>query len=302
MQKACVLITGGSGFIGSHLLPYLLARDYAVVGLTRQKNKRSNHPDLTWIQHLDELKTDRIDYVINLAGESIGQGRWTEKRKQQLMKSRVETTQQLYRYLEKRQIFPKRIISGSAVGYYGIDLTEQWLETYTEQSAPQSIFMSELCQLWEQAALSFTQQKTKIIRLGIVFGKNGGILPRMLFPIKLNLVGRIGHGQQPVVWVHVQDVLRAIEFLMLNETEAQIFNLVSPEKVSQAQFVKTAAQVLKRKPVFFLPAFVLLWMLGEQSQLVLNGQYVTSIALQEAGFEFKYPTLNSALEEILVNH
>ena len=302
MQKACVLITGGSGFIGSHLLPYLLARDYAVVGLTRQKNKRSNHPDLTWIQHLDELKTDRIDYVINLAGESIGQGRWTAKRKQQLMKSRVETTQQLYRYLEKRQIFPKRIISGSAVGYYGIDPTEQWLETYTEQSAPQSIFMSELCQLWEQAALSFTQQRTKIIRLGIVFGKNGGILPSMLFPIKLNLVGQIGHGRQPVVWVHVQDVLRAIEFLMLNETEAQIFNLVSPEKVSQAQFVKTAAQVLKRKPVFFLPAFVLRWMLGEQSQLVLNGQYVASIALQEAGFEFKYPTLNSALEEILVNH
>jgi uncharacterized protein (TIGR01777 family) len=302
MQKACVLITGGSGFIGSHLLPYLLARDYAVVGLTRQKNKRSNHPDLTWIQHLDELKTDRIDYVINLAGESIGQGRWTAKRKQQLMKSRVETTQQLYRYLEKRQIFPKRIISGSAVGYYGIDPTEQWLETYTEQSAPQSIFMSELCQLWEQAALSFTQQKTKIIRLGIVFGKNGGILPRMLFPIKLNLVGRIGHGRQPVVWVHVQDVLNAIEFLMLNETEAQIFNVVSPEKVSQAQFVKTAAQVLKRKPVFFLPAFVLRWMLGEQSQLVLNGQYVASIALQEAGFEFKYPTLNSALEELLVNH
>lgn len=302
MQKACVLITGGSGFIGSHLLPYLLVRDYAVVGLTRQKNKRSNHPDLTWIQHLDELKTDRIDYVINLAGESIGQGRWTAKRKQQLMKSRVETTQQLYRYLEKRQIFPKRIISGSAVGYYGIDPTEQWLETYTEQSAPQSIFMSELCQLWEQAALSFTQQKTKIIRLGIVFGKNGGILPRMLFPIKLNLVGRIGHGRQPVVWVHVQDVLNAIEFLMLNETEAQIFNLVSPEKVSQAQFVKTAAQVLKRKPVFFLPAFILRWMLGEQSQLVLNGQYVASIALQEAGFEFKYPTLNSALEDILVNH
>jgi len=302
MQKACVLITGGSGFIGSHLLPYLLARDYAVVGLTRQKNKRSNHPDLSWIQHLDELKTDRIDYVINLAGESIGQGRWTAKRKQQLIDSRVETTHQLYRYLEKRQIFPKRIISGSAVGYYGIDPTEQWSTLCTEQSAPQAIFMSELCQLWEQAALSFSQQKTKIIRLGIVFGKHGGILPRMLLPIKLNLAGKIGHGRQPVVWVHVQDVLRAIEFLMLNETEAQIFNVVSPERGTQAQFVKTAAQVLKRKPLFSLPAFVLRWMWGEQSQLVLNGQYVVSKALQEVGFEFHYPTLKMALEDILVSH
>ncbi|MGE8558099.1 MAG: TIGR01777 family oxidoreductase [Acinetobacter sp.] len=302
MQKACVLITGGSGFIGSHLLPYLLARDYAVVGLTRQKNKRSNHPDLSWIQHLDELKTDRIDYVINLAGESIGQGRWTAKRKQQLIDSRVETTHQLYRYLEKRQIFPKRIISGSAVGYYGIDPTEQWSTLCTEQSAPQAIFMSELCQLWEQAALSFSQQKTKIIRLGIVFGKHGGILPRMLLPIKLNLAGKIGHGRQPVVWVHVQDVLRAIEFLMLNETEAQIFNVVSPERGTQAQFVKTAAQVLKRKPLFSLPAFVLRWMWGEQSQLVLNGQYVVSKALKEAGFEFHYPTLKMALEDILVSH
>ena len=301
MQKACVLITGGSGFIGSHLLPYLLARDYAVIGLTRQKNKISRHPDLTWIQHLEELKTDRIDYVINFAGESIAQARWTANRKQQLIESRVETTHQLYRYLEKRQIFPKRIISGSAVGYYGIDQTEQWSTICTEQSMPQAIFMSELCQLWEHAALSFAQQQTRIIRLGIVFGRNGGILPRMLLPIKFNLVGRIGHGRQPVVWVHIQDVLRAIEFLMLHETSAQIFNVVAPEKVSQGLFAKTAAQMLKRKPFFCLPSFVLQWMLGEQSQLVLNGQYVSSKALREAGFEFKYPTLKSALQDILVS-
>ncbi len=299
MQKACVLITGASGFIGSHLIAYLLARDYAVVGLTRQKNKLSRHPSLTWIQQLDELKTDRIDYVINLAGENIGKARWTAKRKQQLIQSRVETTQQLYRYLEKRQIFPKRIISGSAVGYYGIDPTEQWAEVCTEQSAPQSIFMSELCQLWEHAALSFKLQNTKIVRFGIVFANNGGILPQMLLPIKLNMVGRIGHGRQPVVWVHIQDVLRAIEFLMTKETTAQTFNVVCPEKMTQAQFAQIAAQQLKRKPLFCLPAFVLQSLLGEQSQLVLNGQYVQPKALPEGGFEFKYPTLKLALEDIL---
>lgn len=299
MQKACVLITGASGFIGSHLIAYLLARDYAVVGLTRQKDKLFRHPSLIWIQQLDELKTDRIDYVINLAGENIGKARWTAKRKQQLIQSRVETTQKLYRYLEKRQIFPKRIISGSAVGYYGIDPTEQWTEVCTEQSAPQSIFMSELCQLWEHAALSFQSQQTKIVRFGIVFANNGGILPQMLLPIKLNLVGRIGQGRQPVVWVHIQDVLRAIEFLMTKETAAQIFNVVCPEKMTQAQFAYIAAQQLKRKPCLSLPAFVLKGMLGEQSQLVLNGQYVQPKALQDVGFEFKYPTLKQALEDIL---
>lgn len=299
MQKACVLITGASGFIGSHLIAYLLARDYAVVGLTRQKDKLSRHPSLIWIQQLDELKTDHIDYVINLAGENIGKARWTAKRKQQLIQSRVETTQQLYRYLEKRQIFPKRIISGSAVGYYGIDPTEQWTAVCTEQSAPQSIFMSELCQRWEHAALSFQSQQTKIVRFGIVFANNGGILPQMLLPIKLNMVGRIGHGRQPVVWVHIQDVLRAIEFLMTKETTAQTFNVVCPEKMTQAQFVHIAAQQLKRKPFFCLPTFVLKAVLGEQSQLVLNGQHVQPKALQDVGFEFKYPTLKQALEDIL---
>jgi len=299
MLKENVLVTGASGFIGSHLLPYLLSRDYAVIGLTRQKNKISNHPDLSWVQSLEDLKTDRIDYVINLAGENIGQSRWTATRKQQLIQSRVEVTHQLYRYLEKRQIFPKRIISGSAVGYYGIDPSEQWSTMCTEQSAPQSIFMSELCQLWEQAALSFQQQNTKIVRFGIVFAKKGGILPRMLLPIKLNIVGRIGHGRQPVVWVHVQDVLRAIEFLMSKETGSQIFNVVCPEKMTQGQFAQTAAQQLHRKPLCCLPAFVLKGMLGEQSQLVLNGQYVQPKALQELGFEFKYPTLKLALADIL---
>ena len=299
MQKPCVLVTGASGFIGSNLLPYLLARDYSVIGLTRQNNKISNHPSLTWVQHLDELKTDRIDYVINLAGENIGKGRWTAKRKQQLISSRVEMTHQLYGYLEKRKIFPKRIISGSAVGYYGIDETEQWSNVCTEQSAAQSTFMSELCQLWEQAALSFPRQDTKIVRFGIVFAKRGGILPQMLLPIKMNLVGKIGHGRQPVVWVHIQDVLRAIEFLMLNDTNNQIFNVVCPEKMTQSQFAHSAAQQLHRKPWFCLPRFVLRWMLGEQALLVLNGQYVQPKALLDAGFEFQYPSLKMALADIL---
>ena len=299
MQKERVLVTGASGFIGSNLLNYLLEKDYEVIGLSRQKNLSKIHPHLIWIQTLDELKHDRIDYVVNLAGESIAQGRWTDARKQKLIASRVEMTTMLYQYLAKRNIKPKCIISGSAVGYYGIDPTEQWTERCTEQSPPQSIFMSELCQKWEQSARQDTMQNTKIIRLGVVFGRGAGILSQMLFPIKMNLCARIGSGRQPVVWVHIQDVLRAIEFLMLHETTEQVFNVVSPEKVTQSAFAQTAAQILKRKPLLSLPAFVLKLLLGEQSQLVLNGQFVRPQALSNQGFEFKYPTLKEALLHLI---
>lgn len=299
MNKPLVLITGASGFIGSTLTTYLLEKDYQVVGLSRQKDKLAKHPNMQWIQHFDELKTDQIDYVINLAGESIGAGRWTDKRKQKLIHSRVDTTEQLYEYLSRRNIYPKRIISGSAVGFYGIDPHEQWTQICDEQSASQAIFMSELCQKWEAVTAKYPQQKTKIIRLAVVFGHNGGILPQMLFPIKMNLVNKIGHGRQPCVWVHMQDVINAIEFLMLNETEVNTFNVVAPEKVDQKTFAATASTLLKKKPLLNLPSSVMKCMLGEQSQLVLNGQYVQPKALLDAGFEFQFPNLESTLKDLI---
>lgn len=299
MNKPLVLVTGASGFIGSQLISYLLKQNYAVVGLTRQKNKIAKHPAMQWIQDLEELKTDQIDYVINLAGESIGQGRWTKQRKQKLIQSRVETTERLYRYLNKRQVFPKRIISGSAVGFYGIDPSEQWLERCDENAPSQAIFMSELCQKWEAVTEQFPEQKTKIIRLGVVFGRGGGILPQMLLPIKMNLVKNIGQGRQPCVWVHIQDVIGAIEFLMLKDSAEQIFNVVAPEQVNQKTFASVASLKLKKKPWFNLPSAVMKCMLGEQSQLILNGQYVKPKALQEAGFAFKFPTLKQALDDLI---
>ncbi len=299
MHKERVLITGASGFIGTRLTEYLLSQDFAVIGLSRNKERVSRHPDMLWISQLDELKSDQIDYVINLAGENIGQGRWTAARKQQLIQSRVQATENLYRYLALRRITPKCIISGSAVGYYGIDAAEQWKTVCTEDSPPQNIFQSELCQQWELAARQFPNQNTKIIRLGIVLSGKGGILPQMLRPIRANIAGKIGHGRQPVVWVHIRDVLQAVEFLMNKRPAAAVFNLTAPEQVSQAEFAVLAARQLHKKPLLQVPAWLMKCMLGEQSQLILNGQYVQPCALQEAGFQFKFSTLKEALADLL---
>ena len=301
MQKLTVLVTGASGFIGSHLLPFLLERQYKVIALTRQKNKVSDHPDLTWVNDFEQMSSQKIDYVINLAGENIGNGRWTDFRKDLLIYSRVNLTLALYQWLEKHGIRPKCIISGSAIGYYGIDPQEQWTAICDENTPPQTIFMSELCQAWEQTALKFTQQNTKIIRLGVVFG-NGGILPQMLLPIRLNAVGNIGSGRQPIVWIHIQDVLNAMVFLLQSKNKQKVYNLVAPEQLSQQEFVQVAGQILKRKPFIPMPKCVFELALGEQSQLILNGQYVTPQALFKHGFKFQYPNLEQALTEILLDH
>lgn len=301
MKKMTVLVTGASGFIGSHLLPFLLKNNFQVIALTRQKNQASHHSDLTWVNHFDEITSNEIDYVINLAGENIGQKRWTDQRKKQLIQSRVVMTEKLYHWLQQKSIFPKCIISGSAIGYYGIDPQEKWTTSCDENTQPQAIFMSELCQAWEQTALKFTQQNTKIIRLAVVFG-DGGILPQMLLPIRLNMIAKIGSGKQPVVWIHIQDVLRAIIFLLQLDSHQKVYNLVAPEQINQQAFTDVAARVLKRKPFITMPKCVFELALGEQSQLILNGQYVIPQALCSHGFKFQYPNLEQALTGILLGH
>lgn len=294
-----ILMTGASGFIGQYLVTHFLEQGYFIYALTRQINKISTHPKLNWVNEFAEIPEVPVQYVINLAGESIGRQRWSAIRKQQLFDSRIETTRALYAFLAQRKLQPEKIISGSAIGYYGIDPEERWEYLCSEDYPAQPIFISELCQQWEAEALSDAQQNTVIIRLGVVLAKNAPVLKQMLFPIKLNLFGKLGHGTQPFVWIHIQDVLAAIDFILKSNHSTCIYNVVAPSHDSQATFVQAASQILDKAPFLNLPSGILNLVLGEQAQLVLNGQYVTPKALLAQNFQFKFYTLEAALNDLL---
>ncbi|MBN3859025.1 TIGR01777 family protein [Neisseriaceae bacterium PsAf] len=296
MSKA-LLLTGASGYIGQNIIQHLQTKDYFIIGLTRDKNNKASFTNTQWIENLNEIRESSIDYVINLAGKPIADS-WSKKGKQKIIDSRVQTTKALYQWLENNNIRPKKIISGSAIGYYGIDTSETWNEICIETSPPQAIFMSELCQLWEQEALSYPNQNTVIIRLGVVFSKDAKALKAMLLPIKLNTVGRIASGKQPITWIHLKDVLNAIDFLLENNDRHTIYNLTTPELISQQEFVQISAQLLHRKPFLFLPQCVCNLLLGEKAQLITNGQYVKPQALLEEGFNFEFAKLEFALKNL----
>lgn len=297
--RSTILITGATGFIGQHLLKRWTDAGHRILAYTRRNSLKGLDPNVTWFQDFATLSPEAIDYVVNLAGENIGAARWSDKRKQQLIDSRIHTTTILRDWLLQHGIHPKCIVSASAIGFYGIDDTEQWTQRCDETADSQNIFVSELCQQWEAVWTQAPHLNLKIMRLGIVLGANGGILPQMLLPIKLNAVGKIGHGRQPIAWVHLADVMQAIEFLWRDTSSQRVFNVVAPELTTQAQFAKTASRILGRVPFLPAPAWLFQLALGEQSQLILNGQFVVPKALEAAGFQFQYPTLQSALAQIL---
>ena len=216
--------------------------------------------------------------------------------------SRVGTTQALLAWAKQQAQPPQRLINGSAIGYYGIDETQQWQQVCDESSPPQPVFMSQLCQQWEDAADAFKQLNTQVVklRLGVVLGQGGGVLPAMIKPIQLAKVGKVGSGQQPLVWVHIDDVVAVVLWLMAQpHWHSEVYNVVAPQITSQADFVNTACHVLKTRAPLRMPATVLRLILGEQSELVLNGQKVAPKNLIEQGYGFQYADLSHALVDLL---
>ncbi len=298
------VVTGGTGFIGTRLVETLLADGHDITVVSRQPSNvvvgskmHQAQLETTTIDNICKLMKP-VDGVVNLAGAPIVDKRWTESRKQQLRESRIDFTQTLITNLEQAGARPAVFISGSAIGYYGSHDHDLPLN---EQATVTKGFTHDLCRDWENVALGAEKRlgsRVCLIRTGVVIGK-GGALQKMLPPFRFGLGGPIGDGRQWMSWLHLDDEVSAIRFLLSHNTLNGPFNLTAPGSVTNQEFSDTLGAVLGKPAKLRVPHFMMRLMLGEASELLLEGQRVYPEKLLKAGFIFKYPDLSTALRVVL---
>jgi uncharacterized protein len=299
-ERKVILVSGGTGFIGNHLIRKLLARGEQVIVLTRNPDRALNRfgPHVKIVTATAEIQSaDRIDAIINLAGEPILGRPWTQKRRQQLIASRVNTTRALTELCTRLARPPDVFISASAIGYYGIHQDD----VLDENSPPQRIFQSRLCQEWETAAQAAEATVARVarLRIGMVLGSDGGALPQLVRPVRFGVGAILGSGKQWVSWIHIDDLVDLFEFALDTPTLRGAVNAVAPTPATHAQMQRALAKVLHRPMWMRIPAFALRMLLGEMSQLLLEGQKVIPARAQSMGFTVQHPNLGAALTHLL---
>jgi uncharacterized protein (TIGR01777 family) len=296
-----ILITGGTGFIGRALCRSLLAGGHRLTVLSRQPPERvraSCGDGVAVLASLRELTPQaQFDAVVNLAGESIAAQRWTEARKKILWDSRVTLTAELVDRIAADEAKPAVLVSGSAVGYYG----NRDDTPLNEDATPADDFSHRLCAAWEQAALRAAECGVRVclLRTGLVIGRDGGFLQRLLPPFRLGLGGPIGNGRQWMSWIHRDDHLALTQYLLEHTELSGAFNATAPNPVTNAEFSRGLGRLLHRPALLPLPAPLLRLAFGEMAELLLGGQRVLPQRLLQAGFQFRYPALEQALAEAL---
>lgn len=295
-----VLITGGSGFIGRALCRRLIEEGHSLTVLSRSPGSIEQicGPSVKGVASLDDLEGEASpDIIINLAGAPVADRRWSSARKELLIKSRIDTTRNIISYIEKAAKKPCRLISASAVGYYG-DGGDKIID---EESPVHDEFTHQLCNRWEAEAMRAKESgvSVAILRIGLVIGEGGGFLGKMLLPFKLGLGGRLGSGDQWVPWIHIDDIVGLIMFLIERDDLEGPFNGVSPEPARNRDFTKTLAGVLNRPAIFPVPSFFLKLALGEMSRLLLTGQRALPKRAMAEGYTFAFTKLEDALRDAL---
>ncbi|NBR57210.1 MAG: TIGR01777 family protein [Chitinophagia bacterium] len=302
-----VLITGGTGMVGTSLTQLLLSKGYQVIILTR-KPQTSPIPNLTYAVWdiakgtIDPLAFEKADAIVHLAGAGVADKRWSKKRKQEIVDSRVMSGALLVKYLTAHTHQVKTVVTASAIGWYGPD-TEQSLQYgFTETDPVDAAFLGDTCKQWEDSVKPIETLGIRLVtlRIGIVLNKQGGALAEFIKPAKFGLATIFGTGNQMVSWIHQNDLCKMILFGIQTASLKGVYNAVSPDPTSNKDLI---IAITKKLRGFYLPipvpAFVLNIMLGEMSIEILKSAKVSSYKIQEADFKFDYPTLNSALHELL---
>ena len=298
------LVTGATGFIGSVLVRRLLNEGHQIVVLTRRLDAFKHLPTENlkvgvwdgrsvglWTQHLLD-----VDAVVNLAGESIADGRWSIERKRLIKASRLESTRALVEALSKGLSRPRVLVNASATGYYGPSPEGE----VTEDSPKGKGFLADVCADWENEAKKAESAGMRVVllRFGIVVEKDGGALKKFIPPFKFYLGGPLGSGGQPFPWVHREDALGAILFAVQNETLSGPVNVVAPETLTMKQFCQALGRAMKRPCWTPVPGFALKAAFGEMSEIILKGQKAVPQKLLRAGYSFRYSNAEDALQKL----
>ncbi|MDT8393570.1 MAG: TIGR01777 family oxidoreductase [Bacteroidales bacterium] len=298
-----VFITGANGFIGNHLVSELLRQDVKVIAASRNEDKAGKAlPAGVRVagyggQELREALSSS-DVVVNLAGESISGGRWTNKKKASVMNSRLNTAQRLLHAVKSLNKKDLVFIQASAIGYYG-NSSEL---NRSEGSEAGDGFLAEVCQKWEahMPEMATCVKRAITLRFGVVLGKEGGMLPEMLKQSKRGTAGKAGNGKQWISWIHIYDLVHAIIYLINDDKAGGVYNLVAPEPIQQKEFSRLLARFTGRKIQLPAPAFLIRLVLGKMGkELVLSGQHVSAAKLLRKGFVFKFDKAADAMKYLI---
>lgn len=303
-----VAITGATGFIGTRLVEQLHNQQHHIVVFSRNADRArkvfpaASFPNLEVVAYTPtqsgewQTKISGCDGVVNLAGESIAEGRWSDARKREIMESRQVGTEKIVEAIAQAEVKPSVLVNSSAIGYYGTSETAEFDET----SNPGNDFLAEVCKKWEAAAQKVTDSGTRlvIVRTGIVLGM-GGAIAKMYTPFQLFAGGPIGSGRQWFSWIHRDDLVNLIITALTNSTMAGIYNGTAPNPVRMADFCREMGAVMNRPSWLPVPSFALEALLGDGAQVVLEGQHVYPKQTLASGFEYQYAAITPALKEIL---
>ena len=315
---ATVIITGGTGLVGKVLGRALLEKGYQVIILSRSADKTSTISGLSYAQWNVEAQTidrqaiEKADYIIHLAGAGVADKRWTKKRKQEIVDSRVKSSQLIVDSLKTIPHKVKAVVSASAIGWYGPDnLTPSpsperegsRLRKFIESDPAANDFLGTTCKLWEESIEPVTQMGIRLVKLrtGIVLSKDGGALKEFIKPLKFGIAAILGNGKQIISWIHIDDLVNMFVFAIEKENMKGSYNAVAPQPVSNKELTLQLAK--ERKKLFLpvhVPSFILKMILGEMSMEVLKSTTVSSNKIDKAGFQFQFPDITTTLQDILV--